>query len=1395
MILSKIKVLIKHFRKLPLRQKLIFVLTALIITVIITGTIANRSQKTYQNRAAETQPEAKTPPQPEYAPGEVIVKLKQPLTGLKSKQGRSLVTELDKEQINIDQVDQTSLPPVLQSLTKQYKIKTIEKVFKGAQDPQTEMTKFKTKFAKEIAKGERKIDEKELLNNDFSRVYKLMFGGKIPIDQIIQQLSLAINSDIEFVEPNYYYSIQTNPNDPYFLDPNPPIQERNIAINNGGWNPRKEDNSPLDYQWNLKKIGFPQAWDYSKDNDQVVVAVIDTGVDYNHPDLKGKIWENAGEIGLDSQGNDKKNNGIDDDNNGYIDDWHGWDAVDYWWDCDGWYCYQHETADNDPMDESWENYFSFYWVGGRDKPKGGGHGTHVAGIIGANTNNSVGISGISNNAKIMALRGLDAAGGGYNSQLAQLINYATANGARIINMSWGSGSGSQLLSDVLDRAYDSGVTLIAAAGNDGKNKVSFPASHNKVIAVSATNENDFITTYSNYGSKISVAAPGGDAWTRKNQRSILSLRGNQTDIYCPSVTSCWTGQINNTEMIVGSDLNYYRASGTSMASPHVAGLASLILGKNPLLTNDQVKTIIEYSADDIGPTGKDDKFGYGRINAFLALKEYSLNLPPVTIITDPYDQEHLYYGTFNIKGTVSSLNYKSHRIEYAPYDNPSNWSSTGISLTVAGSSGITNDILGSWNSESLEGKYYLKVTTVDKENRERSAQIIVELVNQSLKSGWPKINGNLIGKPPIASDIDNDGKKEIIVSELNKIYVYKPNGNLMNGWPVTLNSSLCGEYYCYYRDTNIVVGDVDPNYPGKEIIVNEIVGDYYNHHPKIKIIHADGSFITIDKYLAATGNLADVNGDGTDEILAIESTTENTTSRKWLLRAFNVQGIEASGFPVTFHEGYEYVINSASVRVADLDNDKKEDVIIKLSGSNADQNNYLVAVSGSSAQVIWKKTLHKGFEYKENAPISIGDINNDKLNEIIYYDVYQNNQTSSNAFNLYIWKGNGDNYLSSNPLDLSSLGAGNLILADIDSNYVPDIVILSTNKYALVSSTGTISLKDYPADLIFKPGGGQMVIGDLNNNQLKEFFFANQVYMLPSGEWPQISNLFLNLTEYNQNFLQQPNWPKSLIADIWAVGSSWNYQNPIIADFDNDGESEMLIQYYLGRKNNTYIYMLKTGGKIGSLDWPQYLHDERHTGSYDSKINSTPIPIITLTPTPAFPRCGGTTDPGKFSVCGYVFFDKNANAKKDQQETEGFPKIGLKLQNGNTVTSAFPSSFTDWNNWQQYAGKLMTGAGWYEFTNLEAGNYQVTQTSTPSASGNNTAGYTQTTGKTQSVSLLGQDKIGLNFGWKANPTPTLTPTPTPSYTRCINRYTCARVAGVGKDQCRTNADCFPKTKP
>jgi subtilisin family serine protease len=314
-------------------------------------------------------------------------------------------------------------------------------------------------------------------------------------------------------------------------------------------------------QWGMNQIGVQSAWGVTKGTPEIIVGVIDTGVDYTHEDLIDNMWRNPREI---------PNNGIDDDNNGYIDDIVGWDFA---------------GNDNKPYDLT-ASMFDMLMGGGNP-----GHGTHCAGNVAARGDNGKGIAGVAPNVKIMALRFITEKGQGTTADAVKAIKYGVDNGARVLSNSWGSngddgGAESQALQDAIRYSESHNVLFVAAAGNgdeqgkgydnDTNAKPSFPATYpfESIVSVAAIDVNGNLGTFSNWGARsVDIGAPGVAVFSTVT----TSDKYSDTVIDIPGViTAHWDG--------------------TSMATPHVAGAAALYVSAHPEADFRQVKNALLMSA-------------------------------------------------------------------------------------------------------------------------------------------------------------------------------------------------------------------------------------------------------------------------------------------------------------------------------------------------------------------------------------------------------------------------------------------------------------------------------------------------------------------------------------------------------------------------------------------------------------------------------------------------------------------------------------------------------------------------------------------------------------------------------------------------------------------------------
>ena len=470
------------------------------------------------------------------------------------------------------------------------------------------------------------------LNPNLKRIYLLRFSPDTPLEAL--KAAYQQNPLVEAVEYNYLRPTLADPvipNDPKYPE-----------------------------QWSLPLMKLPQAWAIEKGNRSVVIAIIDSGIDYKHDDLAPKAWINPREV---------PENGLDDDGNGYIDDVYGWDFTDAPnIQAEGDYL----EGDNEPIDES-------------------GHGTHVAGIAGAMPDNGIGIAGIAWECPLMAIRAGLSLGGSSRMQdddSASAIVYAADNGANVINMSWGSEHRSFVIQDAIDYAYAHGAVLVAAAGNSQKPTAIFPAAYRKVIAVASTEQNQQRFYQSNFGASIDIGAPGN---------VILST------------------QIDN---------QYRLLTGTSMASPHVAGVAALLLAKRPALTHEEVRHILINTADPVHREDSDEldeKFvGAGTVNAeralfasgalqarILAPETNSGGADSITFIGDT--------GGYKFQSWQLSYGESTVPTEFTPFTQPAVTQKIGETLAV-------------WDTTTVpEGIYTVRLTVTATDRHQTHDQVVLSV--------------------------------------------------------------------------------------------------------------------------------------------------------------------------------------------------------------------------------------------------------------------------------------------------------------------------------------------------------------------------------------------------------------------------------------------------------------------------------------------------------------------------------------------------------------------------------------------------------------------------------------------------------------------------------------------
>lgn len=422
----------------------------------------------------------------------------------------------------------------------------------------------------------------------------------LAVDDAIRDLSAR--PDVVYAEPNFRRQTTATPNDQYY---------------------------PL--QYGLPRIQADLAWSAREPVSSVTIAILDTGISYTHGDLANKMWINPGEI---------PGNGIDDDGDGFVDNIYGANIV---------------YNNGNPNDDHY-------------------HGTHVAGIAAAQINNGIGVAGVAgwngnpgqtdtNSAKLMAVKVLDSQGSGWDAGVAAGIIFAANKGAKIINMSLGGPDYSQTLNDACQYAWNRGCIVIAAAGNSGSSSFSYPAAFPNVISVAATDANDRLTWFSNWGAWVKTAAPGVD------------------------IASTFPGN------------SYVYMSGTSMATPFVAGEAALVWSCFPSLTKTQLRDAILNNTDPYLPyNSRTIGAGAGRINVLKALNAAAaVNAPAQPANLRAYAGNALVVLTWDVVPEAGSYNVKRRLQGEGGFSTIA----TGVASTTFRDSGLTNGVAAEYKVSAV----------------------------------------------------------------------------------------------------------------------------------------------------------------------------------------------------------------------------------------------------------------------------------------------------------------------------------------------------------------------------------------------------------------------------------------------------------------------------------------------------------------------------------------------------------------------------------------------------------------------------------------------------------------------------------------------------------------------
>ncbi len=904
-------------------------------------------------------------------------------------------------------------------------------------------------------------------------LHHVRLAGGVRLREAVR--TLRSDRDILYAEPNFVIEALAEPDDPRFGS-----------------------------QWALRNLGQTggtpgadieavAAWDVTTGNSGVVVAVIDTGVDYTHEDLRPNTWSNAAEC---------SSNGVDDDGNGYIDDCHGIDTA---------------NGDSDPTDDN-------------------GHGTHVAGTIGAAGNSQVGVTGVNWNVSILPCKFLDRNGRGSTAGALACLDYVAQMKDRGLNVvatnnSWGGGLFSQALTDAIRAHQQRGILFVAAAGNSGyDNDVvrEYPCTTDlpNVICVAATDDEDQLAGFSNLGrGTVHLGAPGVD---------ILSTTpGNR----------------------------YQSFGGTSMAAPHVSGVVALLRAHDPALDFRAVKNRILAGASPRASLASTTLSGrrlsaLGALNcsgARLVSRRRPLGAELVTARA-PVELSALHIDCGNPAGPVT--------VTVGP---------SGESVTLLddglGRDQLANDgvYTATWTPAS-DGTFDLQFP---------DESVVRVTVDPYLKPGFPVQAYNGPGSyhagqaiHTLVGNIDSDPALEILATGLGlgPLYAWNADGTPVPGWPML---DVAGVAYP-------ALGELAAGEAGLEVF-----SGHYGVRPDL--VARSGAGLRLPgwprqsaNYVASPPTLADVDGDGIDEVF--------TEEEDWKLHAYRATGEPLAGWPTNQSVGGQERHTPA---VADLDGDGDLE-IVTASGWTSD-GVYLFATHHDGRPVDGFPVRFEG--NVDSFPV-IGDVDGDRQLEI----VVAGRMGSSSVVRVFSATGALERTMAL--VGSNSYGTAPA-LADLDGDRVPEIVVQTETAINVWKGDGSV----FPGWPVSTGSGTWLenagpVVGDVDGDGQPDVV---ALALQSSGNIGDVLVFRANGT------MLGPIFPKRL-AGLGAGAV------PAIADLDLDGRNEIIVtsDFWNGRSgyyDKVWAFDLAGPSPYGAIEWGQFMGGPRHLGLYGAEDVVVGLPL------------------------------------------------------------------------------------------------------------------------------------------------------------------------------------------
>lgn len=934
------------------------------------------------------------------------------------------------------------------------------------------------------------------------RIFRLMIDPQVDVERAALAYDAA--AGVEYAEPNRVMRTFLTPNDPML--------------------------TPTDL-WGLFKVKASGAWDVAT-GQGVVVAVVDSGVDPAHPDLAANLWKNPKEqagdgnadqcpgacgadddadnlvdedsLGCGANGQDALGNACtyqndrdaDDDENGYPDDLAGWDFVD---------------KDNTPA-----------------PLPSGDHGTHVAGTVAARGNNALGVVGLAFDSRVMAVRGIKVSSG-LTTDLVNGIYYAATNGADVVNNSWGGPGRSQLVQDAVDFAHQAGVLVVSAAGNSNQDACGFePANAENGLTVAATDAADAKASFSNFGVKVDVAAPGVN---------ILSTVLNA---------------------------GYGNTSGTSMAAPHVSALAALILQIHPNWTPEEVRQAIRKTTTDVGAPGFDVQAGWGRIDALTAV---GLGTPPpVASVTAPFNCAKV-SGTVNVVGSAGGAGFASYVVEVGQGAQPASFTLVG-----SGTAPVAAGTLATLDTTKLaDGLYTIRVITTNGSLVKSEDRNVVTVDNVYISSPTPM----QVLTPGVFTVLGHAATAGLVSHTLEwkqgfstgTFTQFVTNGTGQNGpngplgaWslsglpdgPLTLRLTATYGTHTSTDEVRVVLDKLQK--PGWPVLVDHtptqkspLVADLDGDGAKevvfgASVFQADGSLRPGWDAKPGLGRtnpaVVDVDGDGTLEVVAAVWTswgqlTADPNAGAPVVRAFNPDKSEDWSFTVqnpASSGGYHHGIPS-SVSAGDLDGDGTLEVVFTVY--------FLYNNSASATRLFVLDAATGATEVQVNLPgRSVGTValvpseSGPGRKMVVSTDsgVYLLNPDGSTAAGWPQTPGNGQ-------IDP--------VAADVDLDGRTEILVGNR----LWQLDGTLET-GWPAVLMARSTGALVPLANADCELEAVLGGGNSVVF--SGHEHTGALTFLKSDEGENTFV------------IFVGGENGAQGSPVVADVDGDGEPEIVRPHELG---------------------------------------------------------------------------------------------------------------------------------------------------------------------------------------------------------------------------------------